>query len=141
MKNGNWQMKNETSPFRSLPIRPHAHAFINKLLHALPFVRLAGINVTLRIHSDAANTVELTSQTSAVAKARHHLERIAPQDKYLFVVTIGDVDEPLLLVAGKRDVPHRPVPQGAFRYERFFYKPAVLLEHLDPIVLAVADVD
>src|SRR5437870_2740492 len=100
MKNDNWKMENEASPFRSLLIRPRAHAFINKLLHALSFVRLAGVDVTFRIHSDAANTVELTSQTSAVAKARHHLERIAPQDKYLFVVTIGDVDESLLRVAG-----------------------------------------
>src|SRR5712692_1555274 len=141
MKNDNWKMENETSPFRSLLIRPRAQAFINKLLNALPFVRLAGVDVPLRIHGDAANTVELASQTPAVAEAIDHLERIAPQDEYLFVVTIGDVDEPLLRVAGKRDVPHRPVPQSAFRYERFSYKLAVPLEHLDPIVLAVADVD
>src|SRR5882672_8104033 len=83
---------------RSLPLavltRPQA--FVYELLDALPFVGLAGIDIALRVHGDAAHAVELARHTPAVAEARDDLERIAPQDEDLFVVAIGDVEKALL---------------------------------------------
>src|SRR5262249_24166142 len=37
--------------------------------------------------------------------------------------------------------PHRSVAESRFRDEGFFYELAVLLERLNPVVLAVADID
>jgi hypothetical protein len=44
-------------------------ALVHKLLNALSFVRLAGVDVAPGIHRDASDTVELTGQTPAVPKA------------------------------------------------------------------------
>src|SRR5215510_10655686 len=56
-------------------------------------------------------------------------------------MTIGDIEKALLWILRKRDFPRRPVAEGSLRDERFFHKLAVLLKHLDSIVLAVADID
>src|SRR5205814_3980341 len=73
MTNGKWKISR---------LFISSHAFVHELLNALSFIHLAGIDVALRIHRYAANAVELTWQAPAVAEARHHLERIAAQDKH-----------------------------------------------------------
>src|SRR5215813_3380654 len=118
-----------------------SQAFVNEFLDAFPFVGLASVDVALRIHSDAAHPVELARHPPAVAKAQDDLKRIAQQDEDLLVVAIGDIEKALLWILRKRDLPHRPVAEGCLRDEPFFHKLAVLLEHLDSIVLAVADID
>ena len=69
------------------------------------------------------------------------LERAAIEHPDLLVVAVGDVQQALLLVGRERHVPHRSVAGGRLRDERFLHELAVLLEHLDAIVLAIADID
>src|SRR5262245_24774858 len=118
-----------------------SQSFVNELLDAFSFVGLACIDITLRIYGDAANGVELARHASARAEARDDFERVAPQDEDLFVVAVGDVEEALLRVVRERDVPHRSVAESRFRDESLFHEFAVFLKHLDPVILAVADID
>src|SRR5262245_792635 len=140
---------NEVQYLFSFPRVPRAprglkgcpQAFINELLDAFPFVCLAGIDVALRIHGDAADAVELARHSPALAEARDDFKRFAPQDEDLLVMAVGDVEIALLWIVRKCDLPNRPVPESRLRDESFFHKFAVLLKHLDSIVLAVADID
>src|SRR5258706_4438604 len=78
---------------------------------------------------------------STVAEAADGLERAAVEDPDLLVVAVGDVQLRLLSVARERDVPHGTVARRRLRDNAFLHELAVLLEHLDAIVLAIADVD
>src|SRR5262249_40372492 len=116
-------------------------AFVTTVGAAFPLVGLAGVDVALQLPGDAAYAVKLARHPPAVAEARDDFKRIAQQDEDLLVVAIGDVEKALLRIVRKRDLPHRPVAEGRLRDERFFHKLAVLLKHLDSIVLAVAYID
>jgi len=63
MENDKWKMEN-------LRLFISSHAFVHELLNALSFIRLAGVDVALRIHRYAANAVELL-QAPAVAELSH----------------------------------------------------------------------
>lgn len=45
------------------------------------------------------------------------------------------------MIATDSDVPHRPGAQRLFRDEPFLYKHAIFLKDLDPIVLAITDIE
>jgi len=54
---------------------------------------------------------------------------------------VGDIKKALLWIVGKGDVPDRSLTQCSLRYELFFDEFPVLLEHLNTIVLPVADIN
>src|SRR5437667_3458376 len=117
--------------FSDLSVR--TQAFIKELLNALALIRLACVDVALRIHRDTAYSIELTGHASAVSEARHYVKGVPPQHEHLLVLTIGDVNEPLLWILRERNIPYRAVAERSLRYKAFLQELAVLLKHLDAI--------
>ena len=125
----------------------------DELLHALAVMLLARIHVALRVNRDAADREELSRISTAAPERAHRRQRVALQDVDLLVVTVGDEDEPLLLIVRERQVPRRPVRRhdaelpGHDRAERVLrddglsHERAVLPKHLNPVAAAIADVD
>src|SRR3954465_9028102 len=81
------------------------HALVEEALQPAAVVGLGRIDVALRVGGDAVDGVELSGHLAAVAEAGEDLERLAIQDPYFLVVAIGEVDELLLRVIRKSDVP------------------------------------
>ena len=112
----------------------------------------AGVEITARIDGNGADGEKLTGQASAGAEAADFRERVALEHDDFLVVAVGDEHVALLRIVRERDVPHGSPrrhdaeltsDRGAFRVPRhdaFFDEPAVLLEHLNPITRAIADV-
>src|SRR4051812_44773277 len=117
-------------------------SFPHEFLDALAFVRFTRVQVTARVHGDAADTVELPGIPAAAAnRGAGRLQRVTVENNDFLVVTVGDEQKPLLRVVRERHVPHRSVAGGVLGDDPFLHELAVLLEHLDAIVLPVADVD
>src|SRR5262245_22168875 len=113
---------------------------------------LAGVNVAARVDGDAAHREELPRQASARAEAADFRERVALQDDHFLVVAVRDEEISLLRITRQREVPRRsprrhdaelPADGRAHRVLRdnaFLDELAVLLENLDSIARAIADV-
>src|SRR5882762_1184164 len=110
-----------------------ADAFIDEFLHALAFVGLGRVQVTLGIGSDAVHAIELSGLAPAVAEVRDLLQRIAHDDAHLLVLAVGEEDEPLLAILRERDVPGRARGERLFGVERFLHELAVRLEYLHAV--------
>src|SRR4029079_15421673 len=80
----------------------------------------------------------LSRIATAGSDAADDVERRAIEDPDFLVVAVGDVELPL--VGREGDVPHRTVAGCGLRDERLLDELAVLLEYLDAVVLAIADV-
>src|SRR5215471_2271027 len=119
--------------------RHRADALVVELLHALTFVGLGRVEVPLRIRSDAVHAVELARLPPAVAERSDFLKRLANDDAHPLVLAVGQHDEALLRVLGEHDVPHRAGAPGVLGVEMLFHECTVGPEHLQAIVLAVAD--
>src|SRR4051812_6227789 len=112
---------------------------------------LAGIYIPARIGGDAADGEKLPRESAAAAEAPDRRERVALQDDDFLVVPVGDEDEALLSVIGKRDVPGGPERRDraelaadrrafrVFRHDAFLHEFAVFLEYLDAIAGAIAN--
>src|SRR5262249_6908689 len=114
---------------------------LHELLNALPLEGLTGVQVTLRVHADAADEAERARPAAAIAEIRHRLERRAIEREHFLVLAVGDEQVALRGVVRKRDVPHRSVHRRRLRDDAFLDERAVFLEDLEAIVLAIADVD
>ena len=106
----------------------------------------------MRVDRDAADREEASRLAAAVADGADRRERDAIENDDLLVVAVGDEQIALLRVVRERDVPHRAerrhgaelagtTARRLLRDEGFLHELAVLLEHLDAVVRAVADVD
>src|SRR3954463_9843367 len=124
-----------------LALRDRLHALVEEALQAAAVVGLGRIDVALRVGGDAVNGEELPGHLAALAEAGEDLARPAIEDPYFLVVAIGEVDELLLRVIRKGDVPRRAVAERLLRDPRLLHELAFRREHLDAIVDAVADVD
>src|SRR2546430_6440732 len=84
--------------------------------------------------------VELAGLTPAVAEAGQDFQRIAEQDVDFFIRAVSQENVGLLGILGKGDVPDRSVTESFCGDEGLFHESAVLFEHLDAVVRAVANV-
>src|SRR5258708_463808 len=75
-----------------------SHAFIHELLHALAVIRLGGVDVAFGIRRDAVDRVELAGLPAAVAEHGEDFHRVALDDVDMFVRSIDQVDELLVLI-------------------------------------------
>src|ERR1051326_1406605 len=122
-------------------LRHRRHSLIQKLLNALPAIRLRSENVALRIGRDAVHGVEFAGLPAAVAEAGQDLHRVALDDVDLLVGAVGQVDVRLLRIFGERDVPRGAVAERVLRDEDFLDESAIGFEDLDAIVGTVANVE
>ena len=83
---------------------------------------------------------ELAGLPPAVAEARQDFHRGALDDVHFLVHAVGKVDELLLWVFRKSDVPRRATTQGSGRDDQLPHERAIRSKHLNPVVRPVADV-
>src|SRR4029078_9661623 len=77
-----------------------AHSPVDEALHALTAVGFRRVDVAFRICRDAVNAVELAGLSPAFAEARQHFERLAKNHVHAIVLAVGEVQIPLLRIAG-----------------------------------------
>src|SRR5215212_8872891 len=70
-------------------------------------MRLADVEIALRIGGDAAVGEELARIPAAAAERADLHQRLALEDVHLLVVTVGNEQVSLLCVVGESDIPHR----------------------------------
>ena len=85
--------------------------------------------------------VELPGIAAVVAEAADHAAVLALDDADLVVLAVGAEQIGLLRIGPDREVPHRAVAERVLLEEPLLDEGAVLLEHLDAVVDAVADID
>ena len=90
---------------------------------------------------DAVHAVELAGLASPVAEGGDLFKRFAHDDSHPAILAIGEEDEALLWILGKRDIPRRSGAQRIFGVEPFLHECAVWLEHLHAVVLPIAHID
>src|SRR4051794_24401588 len=112
-----------------------------ELLDALSGVDLGSIDVALRIDRHGMNPVELAGVATVMAEAADHAAVVALQHANLVVLAVGAEQVALLRIRPDRDIPHRAIAERVLLIEPFGHEAAVLLEHLDTVVDAVADID
>src|SRR6478672_3099141 len=112
-----------------------------ELLDTLSGVDLSGIDVALGIDRHGVDPMELSGVAAAAAKTAGHGAVLALDDPDLIVLAVGTQQIGLLRVGPDRDVPHRAVAERVLLEEPLLDEAAVLLEHLDTVVDAVADID
>ncbi len=114
---------------------------VYELLNPLPSPRLDGIEIPSRVGCDVVKPVKGPGHMSALTERRDGLQRLAQQHVDSVVDAIGRIEELLLLVGGKIDVPHGPRAECLRRDERLFHERSVLLKHLNAVSGAIADVN
>src|SRR5207248_5530108 len=87
------------------------------------------------------NPVELSSVAAVVPEAADHAAILALQNADFIVLAVGIQEPGLLGVGPDRKVPHRTVAERVLLVEPFLDEGAVLLEHLDAVLGAIADID
>src|ERR1700758_1581588 len=85
--------------------------------------------------------VKLPGVAAATPKAADHRAVLAADDADLVVLAVGGQQIGLLRVRPEREVPDRTVAERALLEEPLPHEGAVLLENLDAVVDAVADID
>src|SRR5271165_4745833 len=106
----------------------------------MALVRFGCIDIALRVHRYAMDSIKLARLPSAVAKARQDLQRVAIENVDFLVFPITKINVLLLRVSRKRNVPNRACAECSFGDESFFDESAVRPEYLNPIVHAIAHV-
>ena len=87
------------------------------------------------------NPVELPGVAAVVPKAADHAAVVALDDADLVVLAIGAQQVTLFRIRPDRDIPHRAAAERGLLEEPLFDERAVLLEDLDAVVHAVADIN
>src|ERR1035437_6429514 len=87
------------------------------------------------------DAIEFAGLASSLAETGEDRERLAVEDTHFVVLSIGQVDEFLLRIAGEGDVPGRAGAERAGFKKRFLDECAVGLEHLNSIVDAIAHIE
>src|SRR6266487_5933274 len=112
-----------------------------KFLRPTPEADLGCVEVALGIDADVVHPFELPGHASAAAPRGEHLAVLPPERDDLIIRPIGDEDEPLHWIFRQHQVPHRAVGERLRLDPELLHERAVLAEHLDAVVGAVADVD
>src|SRR4249920_1140288 len=141
LSNLTWGRRLPVGPGRTLlGLRHGTNALEEEALYPRASVGFRGVQVALRIGHQVVHAEELARLPAAVAKRREHFERAAQQDVDLLVDAVRLVDVGLLRIAREGHVPHRSRSVGLLVDEHFLDERAVLAEHLDAIVHAIAGV-
>src|SRR2546422_1761260 len=114
---------------------------VDELLEALALVCFCNVDVALGIGRDIVGTIKLAGPVSATAEFAYHIQSFAAYDAYDLIRTIGDNDETLGTIGGKRDVPYGSTSKRLLRNERFFDECSILLENLNAIVRPIAHIN
>src|SRR5882757_9904536 len=112
-----------------------------ELLDALSGVDFGGIDVALRIDRHGVNPVELAGVAAVMAEGADHAAVVPLQHADFVVLAVGAEQIALLRIRPDRDVPHRAIAERVLFIEPFGHEGAVLLEHLNAVVDAVADIN
>src|SRR5216684_805980 len=112
-----------------------------EFLDALSGIDLGGIDVALGVDRHGVDPVELPGVTSVAAKTADHRAILALQHPDFVVLAIGAQQKSLLRIGPDRDIPYRAIAERVLLIKPFLHEGAVLLEHLDAVVDAVADID
>src|SRR5882757_10513413 len=112
-----------------------------EFLDALSGIDLGGIDVALCIDRHGVNPVELAGVAAIVAEGPGHAAVVPLQDPDLVVLAVGAEQIALLRIRPDCDVPHRAITERVLFVEPFSHEGAVLLEHLNAVIDAVADVN
>src|SRR2546426_7872997 len=114
---------------------------VDELLEALALVCFCNVDVALGIGRDIVGPLKLAGPVSATAEFAYHIQSFAAYDAYDLIRTIGDNDETLGTIGGKRDVPYGSTSKRLLRNERFLDECSILLENLNTIVRPIAYVN
>src|SRR5882724_9145565 len=114
---------------------------VDELLRALARVDLGRIDVALRVDGHVVDPVELARRAAVAAEVREHAARLAEQRPHVVVLAVGIVEERLAGVLREVHVPRRAAAARGRGHDELADEGAVLAEHLDAIVRAVADVE
>src|SRR5436190_11852225 len=117
-----------------------AEALVQESLNALAAVRLGCVDVAFRITRDAVHRVELSRLSAAVAEAGENFQRVALHDVDLFVSAVDQIKELLLGILRERYIPNGAVAQRSLLDEDFLHERSILLEHLNPVIHAIAHI-
>src|SRR5436305_12365290 len=112
-----------------------------ELLNALSGVNFGGIHVALAVDRHGMDPVELPGVAAVAPEAAGDGALVAPDDADLVVFTVGAEQIALVRIWPYRDVPNRAIAERVLLEEPFLDEGAVLPEHLDAVVDAVADID
>jgi hypothetical protein len=112
-----------------------------ELLDAFSGIDLGGINVTELVDRHGMHPVELAGVAAIMPEAADHAAVVALEDADFIVLAVRRQKLGLLRVRPERDVPHRLVAECIPFVKPFRHEGAVLLEDLDAVVDAVADID
>src|SRR5262249_16153025 len=112
-----------------------------KLLHALAGIDLRRKDVSLAVDGDVMQRRELADLPSWPAEAAVSLPRRPVGDGHLAVHAVDHVDEFLVLVGREHEVIDRARAARRLLVDVLGDKSAILTEHLQAVVAAVADVD
>src|SRR5436305_14062992 len=87
------------------------------------------------------NPMELSGIAAVMPETSDHAAILALQDPDFIVLAIGIQEIGLLGVGPDRKVPDRTVAERVLLIEPLLDEGAVLLEHLDPVLGAIADIN
>ena len=114
----------------------------DELLQALALEVLARVDVALRVHRDAADAVERARPAAAAAEARRRSRACRGRGRRPSDPGRRRRNRKRCCGSLENAMSHtEPSPRVVFDDERFLHERAVLPEHLDAIVAAIADVD
>src|SRR5207247_7754967 len=112
---------------------------VDEFLDPLPLIRLGDEQIPLRVHREVVRAVKLPGPVPGASEGADDLQRLSIEDVYQLVRPVVNEQECLLGVGGEADVPHRSASERVLGDHDFAYEAAVLPEHLQAIVRAVAD--
>src|SRR5215467_4394357 len=117
------------------------HALVYELLNSFSLVRLGRVDVALGVRRDAVHGEPLAGLASAVAELGDDVQRLPVHHVDALVLAVGEEDVLLLRILREGDVPHRSVALRRGLDDLLLHELAALLEDLDAVVHAVADVE
>src|SRR5215470_5547977 len=85
--------------------------------------------------------MELAGVAAAPREVREYRAVVAAQEPDVIVLAVRRVQERLSAVGREVQIPHGAASQGGGGDQKLLHERAVLPEHLDAIVAAVADID
>ncbi len=117
--------------------RPH----IAEFLRALPGVDLGRVDVALGVDCEIVHPVEFAGVAAVASERADHRAVVAHEGADLIVGAVGIEQVGLLAVDPEVEVPDRACSARRLLVGELLHEAAVLVEHLDAVVRAIADID
>lgn len=111
-----------------------------ELLHPLGGIDLTGADVVLGVGSELVDPMKLSGIAAAVGLLVDNVTTVAVQRPDHIALAFYHDEVLLRLVRRKTDVPGAAVAQRGSAHEKLLHERAILVEDLDPVVDAVADI-